>query len=148
VPKGIDEFHIKIEPRTLQRHLNRMGFEWSRIKNKSRSLHETNPVRQQRHDYLYELRENNKHPSEERYQVVYLDESFLHHHHAARFSWLSGLDFIERPSGKGRRGCFIHAMTEDGLIEGAFLIFEAKHSKGDYPQQFDYQVFHRWFEKQ
>ena len=37
---------------------------------------------------------------------------------------------------------------EDGLVEGAYLIFEAKNSKGDYHQQFDFQRFHTWFEEQ
>ncbi|MCP4100547.1 MAG: hypothetical protein GY750_03850, partial [Lentisphaerae bacterium] len=49
-----------------------------------------------------------------------------------RFSWFGDDDFPERPVGKGRRWCFIHAMPEDGLISDAFRIFEAKKNSGDY----------------
>ena len=143
-----DEFDLEIQPRTLQRHLIRMGFYWSRTKKKTRSLRESDRVRQQRHDYLYEIRKNRSLPFEEQYQLVYLDESFLHHHHGAQFSWFSGNDFVERATGKGRRWCFIHAVMESGLLENTFLIFEGKKSRGDYHQQFDHQIFQKWFQEQ
>ena len=51
-------------------------------------------------------------------------------------------------SGKGRRGCFMHAMQADALIEGAFLAFEAKKSRGDDHGQFDWEIFQHWFKEQ
>src|SRR5207245_177396 len=79
-----DAFGLDVHERTVQRHLKRMGFCWLRTKNRPRSLREKAAVRQQRHDYLYEIRRNRQRPPEERYQVVYLDESFLHHHHGGQ----------------------------------------------------------------
>src|SRR6266446_4662502 len=125
----------------MQRHLRRMGFCWSRTKNRPRSLREKAEVRQQRHNYLYEISKNRQLPVNERYEVVYVDESFLHHHHSGQYSWFSEHDFVERMSGKGRRWCFMHAMQADALIEGAFLAFEAKKSRGDYHGQFDGEFF-------
>jgi len=125
-----------------------MGFCWLRTKNRPRSLREKAAVRQQRHDYLYEIRRNRQRPPDERYQVVYVDESFLHHHHGGQYSWFSEHDFVERMSGKGRRWCFIHAMQENALLAGTFLAFEAKHSKGDYHAQFDWDIFQHWFTAQ
>jgi transposase len=143
-----DEFGIAVHERTIRRHLGRMGFYWLRTKNRPRSLREKAEIRQQRHNYLYEIRKNRQLPEIEKYNVVYLDESFLHHHHAAKNSWFSDGDFVERFSGKGRRWCFIHAVQEEGLINGAYHIFEAKQGKGDYHKQFDYNVFQTWFKKQ
>jgi len=143
-----DEFALDIQDRTMRRHLARMGFVWSHTKKQTRSLRESSRVRQQRHDYLYEIRKNHRRPAAEQAQLVYVDESFLHHHYGAQFSWFSDGDFVERSAGKGRRWCFIHALTEAGLVEGALLMFEAKHSHGDYHQQFDHQVFQQWFQKQ
>jgi transposase len=142
------EYGLEVNERTVRRHLIRMGFYWLRTKNRPRSLREKAEIRQQRHDYLYEIRKNRQAPKTERYNVVYSDESFLHHHHAAKYSWFSECDFVERFSGKGRRWCFIHAIQEKGLVNGAFLIFEAKQGTGDYHKQFDYNVFHRWFREQ
>ena len=51
---------LDVHERTIQRHLKRMGFCWLRTKNRPRSLREKAAVRQQRHDYLYELRRNLK----------------------------------------------------------------------------------------
>ena len=143
-----DEFELDIQDRTMRRHLARMGFVWSPTKKQTRSLRESSRVRQQRHDYLYEIRKNQRLPSDEQYRLVYLDESFLHHHYSSQFSWFSDGDFMERSTGKGRRWCFIHAIMEEGLLEDTLLIFEAKKSKGDYHQQFDHQVFQKWFQEQ
>ena len=143
-----DDFGLDVHERTVQRHLKRMGFCWLRTKNRPRSLREKAVVRQQRHDYLYEIRRNRQRPPEERYQVVYLDERFLHHHHGGQYSWFSENNFVERMRGKGRRWCFMHAMQENALLAGTFLAFEAKHSKGDYQAQFDWDIFQHWFTAQ
>jgi hypothetical protein len=143
-----DECALDMQDRTMRRHLARMGFVWSHTKKQTRSLRESSRVRQQRHDYLYEIRKNHRLPLDEQYRLVYLDESFLHHHYSSQFSWFSDGDFVERSPGKGRRWCFIHALMEEGLLEDTFLIFEAKKSKGDYHQQFDHQVFQQWFQEQ
>lgn len=143
-----DEFDLDIQDRTMRRHLARMGFCWSRTKKQMRSLRESRRVRQQRHDYLYEIRKNRSLPSGDPYHLVYLDESFLHHHDGAPFSWFSDGDFVERSAEKGRRWCFIHALMEEGLLKGALRIFEAKKSTGDYHHQFDPHVFQKWFQEQ
>jgi transposase len=139
---------LEVHERTIQRHLKRMGFCWLRTKNRPRSLREKAEVRQQRHDYLYELRRNRQRPPDERYQVIYVDESFLHHHHGGQYSWFSEHDFVERMSGKGRRGCFMHAMQNTGWLAGTFLAFEAKHGKGDDHAQLDGAILQHWFPAQ
>jgi len=125
-----------------------MGFCWLRTKNRPRSLREKAEVRQQRHDYLYEIRKNRPLPPEESYHVVYVEERFLHHHHGGQSSWCSENDCVERMSGKGRRWCFMHAMQENTLIEGTFLAFEAKKGTGDDHGQLDWEVFQHWFNEQ
>jgi hypothetical protein len=139
---------LDIHERTVQRPLRRRGFCWLRTNHRPRSLREKAEVRQQRHDYLYEIRRNRQLPSAERYQGVYMDESFLHHHHGGQYAWCSENDFVERMSGKGRRWCFMHAMQENALIERALLALEARKSQGDYHGQFDWEVFQHWFNEQ
>ena len=114
----------EIPHRTICDHLQRMGFDYSRTRKKTRSLREKSYVRQQRHTYLHAIR----YFRDSSYAPVYLDESFLHHYHGHQFSWFdkNAGDYLERPSGKGRRRCFIHAMFENGLVPNAGYIFEAK----------------------
>jgi hypothetical protein len=139
---------LEVHARTIQRHVTRMGFWWLRTKNRPRSLREKAAVRQQRHDDLYALRRNRQCPPAERYQVIYVDERFLHHHHGGQYSWFSDHDFVERMSGKGRRWCCMHAMQKTGLLAGTFLAFEAKHGKGDDHAQCDGAMLQRWFTAQ
>lgn len=129
---------------TIRDHLRRLGFHYARTKTKLRALREKPYVRQQRHTYLHDI----KRLREAGYQAVYLDESFLHQHHGHAFSWFSEGDFLERPTGKGRRWCFIHAMVEQGLVPNAFRIFEAKKSRGDYHGMFNADCFLQWWQKQ
>lgn len=68
----------EIPLRTIQNHLDRMGFSYSRTRKKTRQRSEKLYVRQQRHSYLYHIRSLR----EEGYKLVYLDESFLHHYQA------------------------------------------------------------------
>jgi winged helix-turn-helix protein len=143
-----DDFGLDVHERTVQRHVKRMGFCWLRTKNRPRSLREKAAVRQQRHDYLYEIRRNRQRPPEERDQVVSLDERCLHHHHGGQSSWCSDNDFVERMSGKGRRWCFMHAMQENALLAETFLACEAKHSQGDDHAQCDWDIFQHWFTAQ
>ncbi len=51
-----EEFQLgKVSFRTIQRELNRLGFEYKRTKPKTISLREKEYVRQQRHTYLYQI---------------------------------------------------------------------------------------------
>ena len=112
-----DAFGLDVHERTVQRHLKRMGCWWLRTKKRPRSLREKAAVRQQRHDYLYEIRRHRPRPPAERDQVGYVDERFLHHHHGGQDSWFSEHALVARMSGKGRRWCFMPAMQENALIE-------------------------------
>ena len=138
------EFNLTPHLSTIRRQLNRMGFEYKRNKPKTRSLREKESVRQQRHTYLHQVRQM-RHSG---YEIIYIDESFLHHHHGQQFSWFDEGDFLERPSGKGRRWCFIHAISQNRLLENCLLSFEGKKSSGDYHGSFNFEVFHEWFLKQ
>lgn len=142
-----DEFGLEVHERTVPRHWSRRGFCGLRTKNRPRSLREKAAVRQHRHDYLYEIRKNRHLPPAERYRVGSVDESFLHHHHGGQYSWCSEHDGVERLRGKGRRWCFMHAMQEHALIEGALLTCEAKQGRGDYHGQFDGEMFQQWFKE-
>jgi hypothetical protein len=141
-----DLLQREISNRTLRDHLQRMGFTYSRSKRKPRSWREKPYIRQQRHSYLHAIR----HFRQAGYQAVYIDESFLHHYHGHQFSWFHDThgDSLERPAGKGRRWCFIHALLATGLIANACRIFEAKRSTGDYHHMFNARHFQEGWQKQ
>ncbi len=137
------KFHLEVPLRTVQRHLHRLGFEYKRNHTpKKHNLREKQSVRQQRHSYLHEIHKIRQNG----YTIVYLDESFLHHYHGQKFSWFSEDDFLDIPSGKGKRWCFIHAISEFNMIPNALMIFEGKNSKEDYHGSFNFEVFYNWFQ--
>lgn len=138
------EFNLSRNEATIKRHLTRLGFEYKKNQPKTRSLREKDYVRQQRHTYLHQIRQMRRSFDE----IIYLDESFLPHHHGQQFSWFDEGDFLERPSGSVRRGCFIHAISQQGLLENCLLAFEGKKSTGDYHGSFNFEVFYEWFQEQ
>lgn len=140
------QLHREVPKRTIRDHLRRMGFTYARTKKKTRSLREQAYVRQQRHSYLHDIRRLRQ----AGYQPVYIDESFIHHYHGNQFSWFHDDlgDYLERPTGKGRRWCFSHAMLPTGLLTPAWHIFEAKKSTGDYHHMFNARHFQEWWRDQ
>ena len=137
-----DNLKLDIPKQTIRNHIKRMGFQYCRTRTKPRSLRETPHIKQQRHTYLHDIKKFRK----QGYRLIYLDESFLHHYHGNQFSWFDGGDYLERPRGKGRRWCFIHAMHEKGLLSNTLYIFEAKKSTGDYHNMFNSKHFLEWWE--
>ena len=90
----------------MRRHLARMGFVWSHTKKHDYCGKAAEFVNKDMTIFMRSEKINRK-SSAEQYQLVYVDESFLHHHYGAQFSWFSDGDFVERSAGKGRRWCFL-----------------------------------------
>lgn len=55
---------------------------------------------------------------------------------------------VNKPSGKGERLIVVNAITLDGWVDNAKLVFEAKRKTGDYHGQMDWGNFSRWFIEQ
>ena len=53
--------------------------------------------------------------------------------------------WVEKPSGHGPRLILVHAVTTDGWVEGAQLVFQAKQRTGDYHGQMNFANFRKWF---
>jgi len=86
--------------------------------------------------------------------VVYIDESFIHHHYSRHNdSLFDPEDETEtKPKHKGRRFCFIAGILEDGQGAGKLLgldIFEGGKKNGktveDYHSMFNHDYFSEWF---
>ena len=55
---------------------------------------------------------------------------------------------MNKPAGKGERLIVVNAITLDGWVNNAQLVFEAKKRTGDYHGQMDWGNFSRWFTEQ
>ena len=77
---------------------------------------------------------------------VYLDETYINKNHSSRFTWYLGEDGprVNKPSGVGPRFIIVHAITQDGWVPEAQLVFEAKRRTGDYHGQMNWENFSRW----
>ena len=53
--------------------------------------------------------------------------------------------WVEKPSGNGPRLILGHAITTDGWVEGAQLVFQAKQRTGDDHGQRNFEHFQKWF---
>lgn len=55
---------------------------------------------------------------------------------------------MNKPSGKGERLIIVDAITTDGWVSNAKLIFEARKKTGDYHGQMRWEIFSGWFAEQ
>jgi transposase len=136
-------------PTTLWRALNRWGFTYGTGKRRS-ALKERDYVILARRRYLRQKRLNRRPDGTFIRPEVYLDETFINKNHSHQFTWYfddDGPD-VNKPSGKGERLIVVNAITHDGWVSDAKLVFEAKKKTGDYHGQMDWGNFLRWFTEQ
>jgi len=136
-------------PTTLWRALNRWGFTYGTGKRRS-ALKERDYVILARRRYLRQKRLNRRPDGTFIRPEVYLDETFINKNHSHQFTWYFDEDGpdVNKPSGKGDRLIVVNAITLDGWVSNARLVFEAKKKTGDYHGQMDWGNFSRWFTEQ
>ncbi len=141
-----ESFHIA----TLSRTLDRWGFEFGKG-TRSQHLKEKDHVVAARQRYLRRMRRNRKpgNSIETIRPEVYLDESYVNKNHSNDFIWYSSEDgpYVQKPTGKGERLIIINAISLNGWIPGAKLVFKSKKKTGDYHGQMNWNLFSTWFQK-
>lgn len=131
---------------TLGRTLQRMGLVYGKSLNKP-ALRERDEVLIARRTYLRAKLANRDLRGKTIRPEVYLDESYVNVNHSTPRTWYFAEEgpWVQKPSGKGRRLILVHAITVDGWVEGAKLVFQAKRRTGDYHGQMNFENFRRWF---
>lgn len=143
------EHNFDIPKMTLWRALNRWGFNYGEGRRRN-SLREQDRIILARREYLRAKIANRNPDGTLKRPEVYLDETYINKNHSCRFTWYLQEDgpLVNKPSGVGPRFIVVNAITEDGWVEGAQLVFEAKKRTGDYHGQMNWDNFSRWFEYQ
>jgi transposase len=134
---------------TLWRALKRWGFTHGTGKRRS-ALKERDYVILARRRYLRHKRLNRNVDGAFIRPEVYLDETYINKNHTNQFTWYFGEDgpYVNKPSGKGERLIIVNAISYEGWVEQARLVFKAKRKTGDYHGQMDWNNFSRWFTDQ
>jgi hypothetical protein len=134
---------------TLWRTLNRWGFTYGTGKRRS-ALKERDYVILARRRYLRQKRLNRNPDGSFIRAEIYLDETFINKNHSNQFTWYFNGDGpeVNKPSGKGERLIVVNAISLDGWVNNAQLVFEAKKKTGDYHGQMDWGNFSKWFIEQ
>ncbi len=140
----LDEiFELKVHRSTISRALNELGFAYRKI-----NLYEQTMFRKdliiQTNQYCLKITELMK---DDRYQIVYLDESYLYKNHSSNKSWkLKELPSnFKKPSGKGPRLVIIGAITEEGWIKNSVQYWESNASD-DFHKNFNKNNFYKYMQ--
>jgi transposase len=143
------EHQVEIPKTTFWRALDRWGFTHGEGRRRD-SLKEQDRVITARRNYLRAKLSNRNPDGTLKRPEVYLDETYINKNHSCRFTWYLDEDgpLVNKPSGVGPRLILVHAITKDGWVEGAELVFEAKKRTGDYHGQMNWDNFSKWFESQ
>jgi transposase len=137
-------FHIV----TLARTLDRWGFTFGKG-TRSQHLKEKDYVIAARRRYLRK-KISNRSLSEKGKTLrpeVYLDESYVNKNHSNDLIWYYGEDgpWVQKPTGKGDRLIIMNAITINGWVPGAKLVFKSTKKTGDYHGQVNWELFRKWF---
>lgn len=145
----LSEHSVDIPKMTLWRALKRWGFVHGEGHRRN-SLKEQDRVIFARRNYLRLKRANRNADGSLKRPEVYLDETYINKNHSSRFTWYLDEDgpLVNKPSGVGPRLIVVHAITKDGWVDGAQLVFEAKKRTGDYHGQMNWENFSKWFRSQ
>ena len=142
--KSPDEsFHVS----TLSRTLDRWGFEFGKGI-RTQHLKEKDYIVAARQRYLRRMRENRSSSSSQLIRPeVYLDESYVNKNHSNDLIWYSSEDgpWIQKPTGRGERLIIMNAITQDGWVPEAKVVFKSTRKTGDYHGQMNGDLFQKWF---
>ncbi|MEM7422042.1 MAG: transposase [Pseudomonadota bacterium] len=140
---GDSEFSI----RTLGRALDRWGFTFGKG-TRSAHLKEKDYVIAARRRYL-RSKLNNRSGNTTKRPEVYLDESYVNKNHSNDYIWYLEEDgpWVQKPTGKGERLIIINAITKDGWVPNAKLVFKSTKRTGDYHGQMNHEMFAKWFQE-
>jgi transposase len=142
----LDENYERIPTATLARALGRMGFAFGKSRRKS-ALRERDDVLIARRTYLRAKLANRDAQGGTIRPEVYLDESYVNVNHSSERTWYFTEEgpWVRKPSGKGPRLILVHAITAEGWVDRAKLVFLAKKRTGDYHGQMNFENFRKWF---
>lgn len=144
-----DELSCNVAYTTLWRTLQRWGFEFG-TGIRSAQLKESERIILMRRQYLRRKLDNRDKKNGIVRPEVYLDESYINKNHSNDNTWYSEEDgvIIGKPTGKGDRLIIVNAITKDGWIPNAKLVFKATKKTGDYHASMNWDVFSKWFQDQ
>lgn len=151
----IRDFLLKHSPNTschimtLSRALDRWGFEFGKGI-RTQQLKEKDYIIAARQRYLRKMRNNRAVKTGESLRPeIYLDESYVNKNHSNDFTWYYHEDgpWVQKPTGNGDRFVIVNAMTKDGWVPGAKLVFKSSKKTGDYHGQMNAELFQKWFKE-
>jgi len=145
-----DDLHCDVAHTTLWRALQRWGFEFGKGI-RSAQLKESERIVVMRRQYLRLKRSNRDANDKGRTDrpEVYLDESYINKNHSNDNTWYFEEDgiVIGKPTGKGDRLIIVDAITKDGWVPNARLVFKASKKTGDYHSNMNWDNFSEWFQE-
>lgn len=122
----------------------KLGFQWQRCQSKRKLIIERPEITAWRMQYLQAIRKYRA----EGWNVVYLDETYIQEGHSVAKCWQSGEEVgVLQNIGKGKGLIIVHAGGEQGLVDGAALIFKAGIKSGDYHESMNFNNFCQWLKE-
>ena len=138
------ELQVKASTRTIERWLHvHAGMEYCKRQVKALSYQEKLSMVAQRDSFLQQLEKYRQ----DGYDIVYQDETFIHHHHKLMYGWMTE-ETQHKAQSKGRRFVILHAGCGDyGWVQNALLIYQ-ESGRGEYHGKLNGPLFVRWFTQQ
>jgi transposase len=151
-----DEHNMVVARETLRRRVYRWDILHGFVQRHT-ALRERDYVVKARREYLLTKKARNTSGR----MLVYLDETYINKNHSGTdTAWYCSdwkdnprLDrsfgpYINKPAGKGERFIILNAVTKNGWVSNAQLVFQAHRRTGDYHGSMDEENFSKWLRTQ
>lgn len=136
---------------TLRKIIHDMGFSFKKNIEERTILMEKDHIAAARHKYIRKITEYRNMPLDERKPIVYLDETYIHVNYKPTKSWqdpsTASTSKMVTNISKGKRYVIVHAGSESGFVDNAFLIFGSKSKSADYHDDMNSTNFSKWVQE-
>jgi transposase len=134
-------YGILVSLKALRRLLQKMGYKYRRPGCEQVYIEESSEIKALRKTYISKVQKARV----DGYYPIFIDESYVNHHHVSHYSWVKDGDKVKLSKGKGNRWIMFHAIGAKGWVSGADKIFKAKSTE-DYHDGMNAKHFSEMFE--
>lgn len=129
----------------LRQLLHYMGYSWQKCGTRRKLLLERPENVAWRKRYIEDIRQYRN----EKRNIYYIDETWIDNNLTFKKCWQGkGLEGIIVDNSAKNRLILVHACSENGMLNGAELLYRANISTGDYHGQMNSELFLKWITTQ
>lgn len=139
--KVVIETGLQLSRSSMRKVIRKLGFRFNKTKNNRMQLVEKADIKEKRRIYLEKI----SHFRSIGRPIVFTDETYVHSYYSTFKAWQDeSIEGFKPKIGKGKRFIIVHAGSEAGFVDNAFLCFRSYSNQEDYHGDMNNLNFTKW----